>query len=120
MAKCIIHIDDDADIRFAVKAILEKEGFEVQSYEVPGDMPETVKEKHPDLFILDIMMDEVDSGLKSYEEFKTTFPHVPVIFLTSLGDQIQAYFESKGDSPWIIEKPVTPDKILSNVKKRLA
>ena len=54
----------------------------------------------------------MDSGLEAYIEVENAFPEIPMIFMTSLGEEIRPYFTGVTDE-WIliVEKPVEPDQI---------
>lgn len=118
MAK-ILHFDDDPDIRLVVQKILQKEGHKVVNQEDTSMAIEKIAEVKPDIVLLDVMMDEVDSGLQVYEKINAKYPQIPIIFLTSLGENIRPYFEQKDMMAWIIEKPITPDKLLPAIKQNL-
>ncbi|MBN2041506.1 MAG: response regulator [Spirochaetes bacterium] len=119
MSKVIVHVDDDFEIRESVKLILERENFTCLSFETVEEAEETISKNKPDLVILDIMVEEINSGLTSYQKLKKLYPDLPVIFLTSLGDEIQPYFDMRGEWAYIIEKPVDPAKILSAVNSKI-
>ena len=56
MAKKIMVVDDEADIRSSVKTILEKEGYEVITAINGDDCLKKLEKGKPDLILLDIMM----------------------------------------------------------------
>ena len=56
MAKKIMVVDDEADIRSSVKTILEKEGYEVITAVNGDDCLKKLEKGKPDLILLDIMM----------------------------------------------------------------
>ena len=56
MAKKIMVVDDEADIRSSVKTILEKEGYEVITAVNGDDFLKKLEKGKPDLILLDIMM----------------------------------------------------------------
>lgn len=122
MALRIAHVDDDADIREAVGWILSKNGYEVDSYLSMQDFIDSLENesKRPDLAILDVMVESMDSGLTTYAKIHKRFPQIQIIFLTSLGDMIRPYFED-GSHEWvcIMEKPVEPISLLATVNDRL-
>ncbi|UJP07632.1 MAG: response regulator, partial [Nitrosomonas sp.] len=68
MALRIAHVDDDSDIREAVERILCKNGYEVSSYLSMQDFIDSLEDesKRPDLAILDVMVESMDSGLTTY------------------------------------------------------
>ncbi len=122
MALRIAHVDDDADIREAVGCILGKDGFKVDSYLTMQDFIDSLQDdtKRPDLAILDVMVESMDSGLTTYAKIHKRFPQIQTIFLTSLGDMIRPYFED-GSHEWvcIMEKPVEPASLLATINDRL-
>ena len=122
MAPRIAHVDDDSDIREAVQRILSKHGYEVQSYLSMQDFIDSLQEdtNRPDLAILDVMVESMDSGLTTYAKIHSRYPQIQTIFLTSLGDMIRPYFEN-GSHEWvcIMEKPVEPISLLGIINDRL-
>lgn len=124
MAQRIAHVDDDPDIRDAVKCILSNNGYEVDSYLTMEDFVNSFEDIScfPDLAILDVMVESMDAGLTTYAKIHERFPTLQIIFMTSLGDMIRPYFENEsGSSEWvcIIEKPVEPVSLLSIIDDRL-
>ena len=122
MAPRIAHVDDDSDIREAVERILCKNGYEVNSYLTMQEFIDSLEDetKLPDLAILDVMVESMDSGLTTYAQIHKRFPQIQAIFLTSLGDMIRPYFED-GTHEWvcIMEKPVEPVSLLATINERL-
>lgn len=122
MAPRIAHVDDDSDIREAVERILCKDGYEVDSYLSMQDFIDSLQDEidPPDLAILDVMVESMDSGLTTYAHIHKRFPKIQTIFLTSLGDMIRPYFED-GSHEWvcIMEKPVEPVSLLATINERL-
>ncbi|MBL8497863.1 response regulator [Nitrosomonas sp. JL21] len=122
MAPRIAHVDDDSDIREAVERILRKNGYEVDSYLTMQDFIDSLQDdtNRPDLAILDVMVESMDSGLTTYAQIHKRFPQIQTIFLTSLGDMIRPYFDD-GSNEWvcIMEKPVEPISLLATINDRL-
>lgn len=122
MAARIAHVDDDPDIREAVQRILCKDGYAVDSYLTMQDFIDSLQDdaKRPDLVILDVMVESMDSGLTTYAQIHKRYPKIQTIFLTSLGDMIRPYFED-GSHEWvcIMEKPVEPISLLATINDRL-
>jgi DNA-binding response OmpR family regulator len=85
----ILVVDDDPDLVETVTMMLESKGCEVgQAYDgIEGE--ESIKERRPDLVILDIMMPRKDgyvlcNELKANEETRD----IPVILLTAVGEAV--------------------------------
>ncbi|MDZ7698760.1 MAG: response regulator [Deltaproteobacteria bacterium] len=87
--KYILVVDDDPDLVETVAMMLESKGCEVgRAYDgVEGE--ESIKERRPDLVILDIMMPRKDgyvlcAEMKAKEETKD----IPVVLLTAVGEAV--------------------------------
>lgn len=118
----IAHIDDDPDIRDTVRRILNANGYIVDSYQTMSDFVKSLQDSrnHPDLAVLDVMVETMDSGLEAYVEIRKRFPEIPMIFMTSLGEEIRPYFTGvTNDWILIVEKPVEPVSFLSIIRSRL-
>ncbi|MBW2095570.1 MAG: response regulator [Deltaproteobacteria bacterium] len=85
----ILVVDDDPDLVETVAMMLESKGCEVgRAYDgVEGE--ESIKERRPDLIILDVMMPRKDgyvlcAELKAKEETRD----IPVVLLTAVGEAV--------------------------------
>jgi DNA-binding response OmpR family regulator len=118
----IVHVDDDPDIRDAVRRILKSNRYEVDSYQTMRDFLESLKDQRnfPSLAILDVMVETMDAGLEAFVEIRRRLPRLHMIFMTSLGEEIRPYFTGLSDE-WIliVEKPVEPVSLLSIIRSRL-
>jgi len=121
MANRIAHVDDDPDIRKAVRTILEAEGYEVENYAEMADFMKSIGNAkiRPALAILDVMVEKEDAGLGAFDALRIKYPDLPVILLTSLGEMIRPYFEQEKETVWIVEKPITPEKLLSIIQSQV-
>jgi two-component system, OmpR family, phosphate regulon response regulator PhoB len=84
--KRILVVDDEPDVTELVSYRLRKEGYEVEVINNPLLIMGKATEFRPDLFILDIMMPELD-GIKICRMIRAdkTMSASPVIFLTARG-----------------------------------
>ena len=119
MCKTIFHLDDDADDRGAVKMILEKEDYIVKSFENSNELFDSMTETHPDLVILDVMLEEHDSGLKLHDRILKKYPKINMILLTALGKMVSTYFKNQSAHVWVVEKPILPRNLISAVQLNL-
>ena len=78
MAKTILVVDDEEDIRESVRMILEKNGYNVVTAENGDDCLEKLKNLTPDLILLDIMMPgtPVSEVVKQITDIKIAFMSV--------------------------------------------
>lgn len=86
-AKRILIVDDEPDVTELVSYKLRREGYEVAVINDPLLIMGTAREFNPDLFILDIMMPELD-GLKICRMIRADnkLSGLPIIFLTARGE----------------------------------
>jgi DNA-binding response OmpR family regulator len=109
----ILAVDDDPDILFTVEAILEKEGFEVETANGGTEALELLKTRTPELILLDVMMPDIDGWgvlreIRSDERLK----RLPVVMLTV--KSIKSYTVKKSDVSDVINylvKPFTKEKM---------
>lgn len=114
-------IDDDADILDASNLILTSNGYEVITADNPDDGYKIVKENSPDLIILDVMMNEPDDGFFLAQRFRKENIRAPIIMYTSVSKATGLDFGVSEIVPVdeFVEKPISPEELISKVKKLL-
>lgn len=122
MAKILI-VDDDRDIVDAIGILLRTFGYETDSAFNKIDGEKKVESFKPDLIILDVMMEEPDDGIVLARDLRAKGFNKPIIMLTSLG-KVTGYDYNKDENLIPVdvfhEKPISPDELISTVKKLLA
>jgi two-component system phosphate regulon response regulator PhoB len=85
--KRILIVDDEPDVTELVTYKLKREGYEVECIHNPLEIVGKARDFRPDLFILDIMMPELD-GLKVCRLIRADkeLSEIPIIFLTAKGE----------------------------------
>jgi DNA-binding response OmpR family regulator len=119
--KYILVVDDDPDLVETIALMLESKGCEVgKAYDgIEGE--ESIKERRPDLVILDIMMPRKDgyvlcAELKANDETR----EIPVILLTAVGEAVPTTRYSHADgmsteADEYIPKPIDTEGLWSAV-----
>jgi two-component system phosphate regulon response regulator PhoB len=94
MAKRVLVVDDELDMRTFIMTLLETEGFKPITAEDGIKGLEVAREKKPALIILDVMMPR-ESGITMYREIKTDpdLKNIPVIMLSALSKK--TFFHSQ-------------------------
>jgi DNA-binding response OmpR family regulator len=117
----IMIVEDNEDVAYLLKFMLEREGFNVLSAEDGRQATALiVGEEPPDLVLLDIMIPFVN-GFQLLERIKNTigWQEVPVVMLTSKsqeGDVVRAL--ENGAEDYVI-KPFQADELLARLKSIL-
>ena len=116
----ILCIDDDQDVLFYLKTVLEAGGYIVAEALSAEEGLRVYEESKPDLIILDLMMEEIDAGTSFVKELKALDNTAPILMLSSVGDNLHlaADYSSLGLAG-VLQKPVDSDKLLSIVKSKL-
>lgn len=84
--KKVLIVEDDIDVITMVKAILEKEGYEVISAMGKQEGLEKLRNEKPDLVILDVMMTTHYEGFEMAQEMLASeeFRHIPFLIQSSI------------------------------------
>lgn len=85
--KRILIVDDEPDVTELLSFRLRKEGYDVQAINDPLLIMGKAREFNPDLFLLDVMMPDLD-GLKVCRMIRADrhLASVPIVFLTAKGE----------------------------------
>jgi DNA-binding response OmpR family regulator len=82
MVKKVLLVDDEPDITFTIKSMLEDNGFKVDSFTDPTIALQSYRINFYDLIILDIKMPKMD-GFQLYTKIREKDPKVKICFLTA-------------------------------------
>ena len=124
--KNILVVDDDIDLLEQVSMILKAEGYRVIPAQGQKEGEEALLTAVPDLAVLDLMMENMDSGFVLCHHVKRLFPETPVVLLTAVKSATGLDFRPKSDdaASWvkadvILDKPVRPEQLRQEVKRLL-
>jgi DNA-binding response OmpR family regulator len=119
--KRILCIEDEPEMIDLIKLILNRRGFEVVGASGGKEGLKVVREIHPDLVLLDLMMPEMD-GWEVYQQMKAeeSTRNIPVIIVTAKAqniDKVLGLHIAKVDD--YIAKPFGPQELIDSVEKIL-
>ncbi|MBK1650045.1 sigma-54-dependent transcriptional regulator [Rhabdochromatium marinum] len=119
-ANHILVVDDEPDILQTVKEILEDEGFVVMGAEHAEAARRALRERRPDLMLLDIWMPDLDgiSLLKEWAETDDGLP-CPIIMMSGHGTVETAVEATRYGAYDFLEKPLSMAKLLLTVERAL-
>lgn len=129
MAKRVLVVDDEQDMRVFMTTLLETSGYKPIAAEDGKQGLEMVRSKKPALIILDVMMPK-ESGIFMYRELKKDpeLKDIPVIMVSALSKKtffhsqkvLDEYEGGQIEEPAAyIEKPPEPDELLQVIKRIL-
>src|SRR5579884_4251280 len=115
----VLVVDDEANLRRMVAALLESEGFEAAEAASGTAALAAVRDAAPDAVLLDLMMPGGPDGLATLEQLRRLAPDVPVVMMSgkaTLGDAVRA---TKLGAFQFLEKPLTPESVLATLRAAL-
>lgn len=124
--KNILIVDDDYDYLFQLKYMVSQWGYNVITAESQREAERILENMKPDLAILDLMMENEDSGFILSYKLKKKYPDVPVIIATAVLAETGMSFgiNSEEDRKWIkadlyMEKGMRPEQLKNEIIKLL-
>ena len=126
-SKKILIIDDNPDFLFTTETFLKRNGFATLTAEDGKKGLEMAQKEHPDLVLLDVMMETLYSGFEVCKRIKTD-PHlksIPIIGISGMADELGVKYEKDRDQEYFspdafFEKPVDKEKLLAKIKEFLS
>jgi DNA-binding response OmpR family regulator len=121
--KYVLIVDDDPDLVETVAMMLESKGFEVgKAYDgIEGEA--AIKQRRPDVLILDVMMPR-KNGYQLCKELKSNkwTSDIPIVMLTAVGDAVPTttYSHAEGmamEAEDFIPKPVDAASLVEAVQR---
>ncbi|NOY80628.1 MAG: response regulator [Kiritimatiellaeota bacterium] len=121
----VLVVDDEADAREFVRAVLEDEGWEVVEAENGKTGLEKARNHSPDLVILDVQMPDL-TGFQVFAELARSgdLGAVKVIMLTGVATKTGLGFSAEEMESFLgrapdayLEKPISPDTLVRTVQR---
>jgi two-component system, OmpR family, response regulator ChvI len=113
----ILIVDDESDIAFTYKSMLNEEGYNVDAFTDPRQALVHFSQLDPlyyKLILLDIRMPNAN-GFQLYYKFKAMNPNVKILFVTALdvmGEELSSMLPGFSAQHDLIKKPLSNDSIL--------
>ena len=120
MARDILIVDDEADIRLLIAGILRDEGYQTREAADSTAALAAIHARRPNLLILDIWLQNSRlDGLELLEVAKREHPAMPVIMISGHGNIETAVTAIKRGAYEFIEKPFKADRLLLVVERAI-
>ncbi len=126
----LLIIDDDEDFTFAVATMLRNVGYEVAVELDVQNAINSLKNRPPDLIILDVMFPENNAAgfelARKIKQGDEQLKDIPILMLTAVNSKFSLGFsDSNIDNHWLpveyfLEKPIDLDMLNDKVAKMLS
>src|SRR6187549_3542027 len=107
----ILLIEDDISFCKMLENFLVKKYYSVTTAFTVEEAKNKIKTQNFDLIITDLRLPDYD-GIQLMTEFKSEYPSIPVILMTSYSDVNTAVKAIKNGAADYISKPFNPDEVL--------
>jgi two-component system, OmpR family, response regulator len=119
--------DDDIDYLQQTRFKLEKSGYQTLTAESQREAEMILDKIKPDLAIIDLMMENEDSGFILCYKLKKKYPDVPVIIATAVAAETGITFDinDENNRKWIradlfLDKGIKTEILLEEITKLLS
>ena len=120
MTKKILLVDDEPDVTYTIKNILETNGYKVDSFNNPILALNYYNVNFYDLVILDIKMPKMD-GFELYTKIREKDPKVKICFFTATAmftEEIKKALLALGktiNEDYFIQKPIRIEVLIKKI-----
>jgi len=116
----VLYIDDDQDCLDGLRVVLEANGYEMIEARSGEEGLAAFRGRRPDLVIVDLMMEEVDSGTEFVKELKLLGADVPIYLLSSVGDSLSVTTDYAAlGFAGVFQKPIQTETLLAVLEQKL-
>ena len=120
MAREILIVDDEADIRMLMTGVLTDEGYETRDAGDGHSAVEALRNRMPSLVILDIwLQDSALDGLDVLKLIARDYPNLPVVMISGHGTIEVAVSSIQLGAYDFIEKPFKADHLLLVIERAI-
>jgi two-component system nitrogen regulation response regulator NtrX len=120
MKATILIVDDERNVRRMLRALLEAEGYEVAEADGGDAALASLERASPDVMLLDLVMPPGLSGLSVLERLDLAEQDLGIVMMSgkaTLDDAVQA---TKLGAFQFLEKPLTPEGVLTTIAAAVA
>jgi len=116
MSYTVMVVDDEADVRAFLTAVLEKSGYRVVTAKDGGQALAMAEKEKPDLIVLDLQMPD-QTGTDFYRRLmkQEALRDTPIIVVSGLAGRHLAVSRPFA----VFDKPIVPDEFIGAVERAL-
>ena len=111
----ILVVDDDLEIRRLLGRYLDGQGLRVTLAADKRELEEKLATQQIDLIVLDVMLPD-GSGLDICRQLRDRKPHIPIILLTALKEDVDRIIGLEIGADDYLGKPFNPRELLARIR----
>ncbi|MFZ2632478.1 MAG: response regulator [Desulfosalsimonadaceae bacterium] len=122
----VVIIDDNKDYLFSMETFLSRNGFIAQTASNGKDGLDLIKKEHPDVILLDVMMESMLAGLEVCKAVRSDpqLEYIPIVGISGMGEELGLKYEQYRDDEYFtpdkfVEKPVDKQHLLSVIEQAI-
>lgn len=122
----VVIIDDNKDYLFSMETFLSRNGFIAQTASNGKDGLDLIKKEHPDVILLDVMMESMLAGLEVCKAVRSDpqLEYIPIVGISGMGEELGLEYEQYRDDEYFtpdefVEKPVDKQHLLSVIEQAI-
>lgn len=116
----ILCVDDDPDILQTLQLVLEANGYATVDAASADEGLKQYAAHRPDLVILDMMMEQIDSGSGLASRIRALGGNPLIYLLSSIGDSLAGNTDpTQLGFDGVFQKPINPKVLLATLKAQL-
>ncbi len=119
MSPRVLIVDDEANLRRMLQALLEDDGHEVRAAANAADALDAVPAFAPDVVLLDLVIGEGPDGLAVLGQLKARDPDLVVIMMSGKATLADAVRATQLGAFQFLEKPLSPESVLTTTHAAL-
>jgi CheY-like chemotaxis protein len=126
MNKKILIVDDDTDFIDQLEIMLKQADYSIDKTYSRAEAEEYLQKNQPDLAIVDLMMENTDSGFALCYHIKKKYNNLPVIMVTAVTNETGFQFDAatKEEQTWIradafLAKPIRFEQLKRELTRLL-
>jgi two-component system chemotaxis response regulator CheY len=115
----VLVVDDDADIRLFLRAVLEGDGLEVVEAATGHEALAQLHRQRPRLVLLDVLLGDMDGFAVIEEIRRQPGPFVPIILITGIDDPAARARAIETGADEVLHKPIHPFELRLRLRAML-
>lgn len=118
MSKHVVLVEDETNIAEAIRFLLGRDGWRVETLANGGNAAEVIRAARPDLVMLDVMLPG-KTGFEILAELRSdaSLADIPVLMLTARGQSRDREMALKAGVSRFMTKPFSNEEMLTAVRE---